>query len=241
MKEVEHKNLMKKMISQLLLSVSIFSLVFSYSSLFSSPLLMYSQKLNYFSSESFRLLSRATNKNCIFLICNGLLFFLAKTSGFASSPSGFDLNDMLQKRIGDGLQTAQEIESETLLEKDVILEESDYLSTEEEENEEEMKGSNEEAELECSSERTKEVSIFIAESDEEEVENDESESKNCWLFYDDEEEERYGGEEEEEEEDDDETEMLSKEELNQKFEDFIRRMKEEFRINEARQQLVMVK
>ncbi|KAK6133020.1 hypothetical protein DH2020_033230 [Rehmannia glutinosa] len=175
----------------------------------------------YFSSDLFILLSRVMNsKNSIFLICNGLLFILAKTSGCVRSspsyPSGFDLNDVLQKEI---------IESEVpIVEKHVILEE---LSVEEEEDNEE--------EFECSSEKSKEVSIFInTESDEEEeeevVENDESESKSCWLFDDD----------EKEEEDEDETEMLSTEELNQKFENFIRRMKEEFRINEARQQLVVV-
>ncbi|KAJ0101695.1 hypothetical protein Patl1_03963 [Pistacia atlantica] len=50
---------------------------------------------------------------------------------------------------------------------------------------------------------------------------------------------RLEAEEEEEEEEREQNGMISTEELNKKFEDFIRKMKEELRI-EARQQLVMV-
>ncbi|KAI3456823.1 hypothetical protein Pfo_013486 [Paulownia fortunei] len=241
MKEMDHKysseflasQQLKKMIPQLILSVSIFSFVFSYSSLCSSSSssLVYSPKFHYFSANSFPFLSQALNKNCLFLICNGLLVFLAKTSGFVRPPSGSELNDMLQKRIG--LEA-----KEPLLENYVLEEESGEAKVEEEEEEEEEK-----------SESPKEVSIFIAESEEEggacdlEVvgkEERESESRSCWLF-DDDEEQLCGQEVEEGEEEVDEKEELSTEELNQKFEDFIRRMKEEIMISEARQKVVMVK
>ena len=97
----------------------------------------------------------------------------------------------------------------------------------------------------------KEVSIFIAESEEErgEDERDSSadgnrpDSASCWLFQDDV-EELYGLDGEEGEDDDDEVEkkeeMMSTEELNRKFEDFIRKMKEEIIISEARHKVLML-
>ncbi|KAG8386029.1 hypothetical protein BUALT_Bualt03G0106500 [Buddleja alternifolia] len=219
---------LKKMIPQLLLSLSIFSFLFSYSS--SS---VYSPKPHYFSANYFQPLSFALNKNCIFLIFNGLLVFLAKTSGFVRPPSSLDLNDILQKPIGDGMQT-------TIAPKDEKLA-SDETACNPEDEEEDQK----EIDRCSSTETPKEVSIFIADSEEEgggaccdleDVKKDEisqAESRKCWLFDDEEEQELYR--EEVEEEDKGETEMLSTEELNQKFEDFIRRVKEEIMINEDRQ------
>ncbi|KAL6543098.1 hypothetical protein OROHE_010618 [Orobanche hederae] len=195
---MNHKNLMKKMITQLLLSVSIFSLVFSYSSsLFSSPLVIYPH-----------ILSRMVNKNYVFLIFNTLLFFVAKTSGL--DLSGFNLyNDMPHRVLDDDADDdAMAIESElALLEKSIVFDES-----REKENNEDTSG------------KTKEISIFIAETDEDdEIRDNESEaSKMCCLF------------EEEEKDYDDETQILGTEELNLKIEDFIRRMKAEIRVSEAR-------
>lgn len=175
------------------------------------------------------------NKNCIFLICNGILVFLAKTS----PPPAPDLDDVLQKRIGDGLQV--ETEAETLSDK--------HMTSDEEDEEtkaykaEEVEG---DREFEHSSEGSVQVSISIAESDEEggndgrdEEDYNEIELQDCCLFDDVDyrrDQESNGGEEV------DEIGKLSDDELNQKFEDFIRRMKEEFRINEyQQQQLVLVK
>lgn len=93
---------LKKMMTKLLLSLSIFSFVFSYYSLCSSSLFQ-SRKFPCPSAIPFNLHSHTVNKNYIFLICNPLLVFLSKTSGLVRSSSGFDLNEMLQKRIGDGL------------------------------------------------------------------------------------------------------------------------------------------
>lgn len=231
---------LKKMIPQLLLSVSLFSFVFSYSSLYLSPSsLIHSPKFPYFSTNSFQLiLSRALNKNCLFLICNGLLVFLAKTSGFVQPPpaeADFDL-----KRLAD---TAKEVVPQ-VLEKLYVLEEISAQPKEEDQEEKEK-----------STESANEVSIFVAESEEEEgacdlddhVDEREGDQRRiCWLLDDDgddDDEQLYGQEveeEEEENEEEDEKEELSTEEMNQKFEDFIRRMKEEIMINEARQKVVMV-
>ncbi|KAL6544543.1 hypothetical protein OROMI_023405 [Orobanche minor] len=196
---MNHKNQMKKIITQLLLSVSIFSLVFFYSSsLFSATLVIYPH-----------IFSRMVNKNYAFLICNTLLFFVAKLSGL--DLSGFDLYNDMSHRVLDVAAAADDvmaIESDmALLEKGVVFDES-----REKENNEDTSG------------KTKEISIFIAgtDDDDEKRDNESEASKTCCLF------------EEEEEEDYNETQILSTEELNLKFEDFIRRMKAEIRVNEAR-------
>lgn len=213
---------LKKMIPQLLISVSLFSFLLSYSSLLysSSSSLSLSPKLHHY-----------FNKNCLFLICNALLVFLAKTSGFIQPPTTHDLNDMLQI---------------TPLHKFVM--------------EEEAHGGKISADA-----GPKEVSIFIAESEEEDHEEEEEDQgeaavhklddhetqpispTTCWLFHDDDEQlyGQEGGEDEDEDEDEDEEEeeeeeMMSTEELNRKFEDFIRKMKEEIIINEAARQKVIM-
>ncbi|KAI8011850.1 hypothetical protein LOK49_LG06G00313 [Camellia lanceoleosa] len=65
------------------------------------------------------------DKNCIFLICNGILVFLAKTSGFIRfSRTSNDPNGHLSKKIGNGdgggFQSAPEFR-QSLLEKEVSL------------------------------------------------------------------------------------------------------------------------
>ncbi|KAH6795814.1 hypothetical protein C2S51_036800 [Perilla frutescens var. frutescens] len=249
MKEMEIKNLkgvgellasqpLKKTLTKLLISISIFSLLFSCS--FSSSTLLYYQNLHYFSTNTFHLKSIAMNKNSIFLICNGILVFLAKTSDFVRPPSVSDLDEMLQKRIGDGLQV--EREAEALSDKHIIVLDKSGLSTDnDDEDDQETKAHEAEEineaigveemevdqELEHSNERGDEVSISA-----------ENEPQKWRLFDDQDQEELCGGEEV------DEIEKLSTEELNKKFEDFIRKMKEEFRVNEyqyQQQQLVAVK
>lgn len=207
---------LKKMIPQLLLSVSIFSFLFSYSS---SLLYPASKSQYYFSADSLHFLSHAVlDKNCLFLICNGLLVFLSKTSGFIRPP---DLDDALHKRIGDSLQTA--------LQKYVLEE----VAVHEKEDDEDEKTEN-------STESTaEEVSIFVAESEEEsgegcdleENDTDQLDFNRFWLLdeEDDDQQQVYGDHENEEEEE----EEMSTEELNRKIEDFIRRMKEEIIVNEA--------
>ncbi|KAL8462269.1 hypothetical protein ACS0TY_033351 [Phlomoides rotata] len=219
---------LKKMIPQLLLSLSVFSFLYSYSSS-----LLYSSKFQYhFSADSLHFLSHALlDKNCLFLICNGLLVILSKSSGFIRAPSDPDPDDGLHNRISDSLHTALQ---KYVLEEVAVI----HDSTKEEEKKREK-----------STESTgEEVSIFIAESeeelagdDDEEEEKDENDhqldSNRFWLF-DDDDDELYGDEDHEEEEE--EEEEMSTEELNQKIEDFIRRMKEEIIISEARHKKMVV-
>ncbi|KAK4439709.1 hypothetical protein Salat_0305800 [Sesamum alatum] len=233
---------LKKIIPQLLLSLSLFSFLFSYSSHYYSSLI---HSPNFPSNSFHQILNRALNKNCLFLICNGLLVFLAKTSGLIRPPPEAADSDL--KRLAD---TAKVVVPQ-VLEKLYVLEETSPQPKEEVEEEEEEE--EEEANEKSSEGENDQVSIFIAESEEEEgggdLEDrvDESggdERRSCWLF-DEGDEQLYGeGEEEEEdgkeEEEEEEEEMMSTEEMNKKFEDFIRRMKEEIMINEARQKVVMV-
>ncbi|KAL1563002.1 hypothetical protein AAHA92_05514 [Salvia divinorum] len=137
------------------------------------------------------------NKNFIFLICNGILVFLAKTSAFVRPPSPSDLDHALHKRsIGT--------EAEALSDKHIDLGDEETIDP--------YEGGEQ---------------VDIGELDEVEV------LRDCCLFEDV--EDRNGGDEV------DEIEKLSDDELNQKFEDFIRRMKEEFKINDyQRKQLVLV-
>lgn len=67
-----------KDLTKLLLSISVFSLLFS-----SSNLLSFLQPSHFhLSTFPLRLVTHAVDKNCIFLLCNGILVFLAKNSGF---------------------------------------------------------------------------------------------------------------------------------------------------------------
>ncbi|XP_031258937.1 troponin T, skeletal muscle-like [Pistacia vera] len=93
-----------------------------------------------------------------------------------------------------------------------------------------VKGESEEVEQEVA----EETKYVIEEEDHEEESNKEAEAETQADFNF-----RQEAEEEEEEEEREQNGMISTEELNKKFEDFIRKMKEELRI-EARQQLVMV-
>ncbi|KAF5949570.1 hypothetical protein HYC85_011563 [Camellia sinensis] len=201
-----------KKVAQLLLSVSLFSIFFSYSSCHS--FFLHSFK-SHFSTFSSHLLSYIMDKNCIFLICNGILVFLAKTSGFIRfSPTSNDPNGHLSKKIGNGhgygFQSAPEFR-QSLLEKEVslgttglplenvvVVEEEEY-SMEEEKDEE-----NDEKEMDT-------IDFLINKEDEDEDADGDGD------------EEEHG---------------LSIEELNKKFDEFIRRRKEEMRI--GAQQLVMV-
>ncbi|XP_075481316.1 uncharacterized protein LOC142522025 [Primulina tabacum] len=180
--------------------------------------------------------SHAVNKNYVFLICNALLVFLSKTSGLLRSSSGFDLNDMLQKRVGDGilLQTYNNATNEP-----------SFLQRPQEEDEEgERILIIEETKDQISMESDEEYLRGICDDHDFEADADkihEEDTENCSLAVD-------GMIEEEEEEEDKsmdqqqiaEEDALSTEELNKKFEEFIRKTKEEIMMNEVRQ-LIIVK
>ncbi|XP_040948502.1 DNA-directed RNA polymerase I subunit RPA1 [Gossypium hirsutum] len=196
-----HRNL-----TQLLLSVSIFSLFFSHSYCLS---LFHSFSFTFHNTLAFKFISHNIDKNFIFLLCNGLLVFLAKFSGLISSSSQ-------QSNLSDDYYNHQSFKSYTYIpqtESTRLDTSTPLLDLEKEENagfvDEEAKGSS---------------------SDEPFVE-------------DNEESETYEPEEEEEEEEEEElmegNNVLSTEEMNKRFDEFIRKMKEGLRI-EAQQQLVMV-
>ncbi|GFZ21178.1 hypothetical protein Acr_29g0003400 [Actinidia rufa] len=110
------------------------------------------------------------DKIFIFLICNGILVFLAKSSSFKKIRDGFESS--LEKEINEPLENVQEKEEEAYSMEGEIEDSKNFIEEEEEEEEEIVNG------------------------------------------------------------------LLSREELNKRFDEFIRRMKEEIRIG-AQQQLVM--
>ncbi|GMP65042.1 hypothetical protein CsSME_00026008 [Camellia sinensis var. sinensis] len=210
-----------KKITHVLLSLSV---VFSFFLSNSSWYTLFLHSFNFhFSTFPFQLLTHTMDKNCIFLICNGIVMLLAKTSGLIhSSPASDHLNNQLLKKIGDGdvLQLLLETK-DSLLEKQVSVE----TLHQQQEEEDSMEGESEE-----------DLNLN--------VEGEEQEARNGFLIT-------VGGEDEENEKDlstinngfaieeEEEDGLLSREELNKKCDDFIRRMKEEIRIGAQQQQLVM--
>ncbi|XP_052178823.1 uncharacterized protein LOC127792387 [Diospyros lotus] len=206
------RSLFLRKITQLLLSVSVFSFIFSCS--------------EWYYSFKAPMLSQAVDKNCIFLICNGILVLLAKTSGCNSHPF---------KMIEDREAPLLEME-DSFLDKQVSLEAMEPSENALIEEEEAPNGL---------------LVKLEEEEDEEEEEEEEEEAPNGLLVKEEEEEEASNGlliEGEEEgttenngfpDELEGENEAMSTEEWNKKFDEFIRRMKEEFRIEACEQQLIM--
>ncbi|OMO83720.1 hypothetical protein CCACVL1_11248 [Corchorus capsularis] len=243
------KSQFHKKLTKLLLSVSVFSLFCSHSywiSLFRS--------LNFHNTLPFQLFSHTIDKNCIFLLCNGLLVFVAKYSGLISSSSKYE--DQSNFKSYEDVPQSEPVnleEKAPLLEKEIALESADQAL----ENSIMVEGRHEEEKEEAEAET--EIGNFTVQEEEEEeeekwglmtleeeenggfVEEDEGEvkgSENDLFVQEFEESENYGRDYEEEEVVEGNR-VLSTEELNKRFDEFIRKMKEELRI-EARQQLVMV-
>ncbi|KAL5548618.1 hypothetical protein UlMin_003849 [Ulmus minor] len=241
-----------KKVTKFLLPISMFSLLFSHTSLL--PLL-HSYNF-YLSTFLYQLFTHTIDKSCIFLLCNGLLVFLAKYSGLVrclSTSSSYE--ESYSKIIMDGSQSEstpmQRIEE--FVDKEVVVVES--TGSIESASIEEGSSDHEKEKVEDKQEQEQERSGFFVSNEvveeetplEQVVEEEEDEEK--WAkggFYieqrgeeeeaeEEEEEEEKGFEEEEEEGNG----RLSTEELNKKFDDFIRRMKEELRI-EAQRHLIMV-
>ncbi|PHT77367.1 hypothetical protein T459_20889 [Capsicum annuum] len=228
--------------TQLLALISLFSFLFPcYSSYLSSFFSHYS--LNYsFSRFPFQLLSHAMDKNYVFLICNGIfLVLLANTS--------------ISEEQQEEKEEEEDKDKEEKVEEDEFLNEfqednlplcigmrSSYLEITYQEEEVHAHVQCEDHE-EVSHELTSDVensnmTIVEYKQDEATLEDEECSRTYEIIEEDDREENDFLIEEEEEEEEP--LNKLSNEELNKKFEEFIRKMKEEIRI-EARQQLVLVK
>lgn len=206
----------------LVLSVSVFSFFVWYSSGFS----IHPQSFNtYFSTCLFSMFTHTLERKYMFLICNGILAFIAKTSVITSSPpiSAFDTNlsetnapasDIVVVPLGssESQENAPPVVEEQVLEQVI-----------------EQKECHEEV-LEAAEEQEDHNTLYT------ETEGGENE------YYNEEEGRTESGVGDDELEDTTITaneESVNTEELNKKFEEFIRKMKEEIRI-EAQRQLIAV-
>lgn len=189
---------------QILISVSACSLFlccYCYSTGFS----LFPHSFNvYFSSLLFSIFTHTLERKYMFLICNGILAFLAKYSSISHSSADCDGVDVdVDVNVNDGAYSAEL----SPMKEEVF--EDEKTSTFEEEEEEKK---------ECLLVEEKESQVLEPNYD---VEDDD------------------GGEEEEIESGGGGEDLYSTEELNKKIEEFIRKMKEEIRI-EAQQQLITV-
>ncbi|KAM1168496.1 hypothetical protein ACFX19_030926 [Malus domestica] len=223
-------NQLLKKIAKFLLSASVFSFCFSRSSMLS-----FLHSFNfYFSTFPYQLFTHTIDKNFIFLICNLLFVFLAKHSGLTRSPvqSSYPNHEetSLKNREG-GLEFGSP-----------MLETEEPVSPKEDAKAGSMNSlENVAAEEEHESEPLINQVEKHAEKEviEDYEEQKEQEPESMLLVSEEEEEEEEDGKLAEEDEDGTGRFGNSTEELNKKFEDFIRRMKEELRI-EAQRQLIMV-
>ncbi|BFG25919.1 hypothetical protein CerSpe_121930 [Prunus speciosa] len=198
---------------KLLLSVSVLSILLSYSSLVSFLL----HSFNAFTSAaSVKLFSYSFDKNYMFLLCNGLLVFIVKNSGLigTSPPGSTNLNnDEHAPKNSENQQRVVELEETKApkakeevvnveVEQEQVREDDEIFITVEEEEEEEDKR------------------VLITQDEEEEG------CRNSLIMVED-----HDAYEEEG------IELLSREELNKKCDDFIRRMKEGIKL-EVQQAIV---
>ncbi|KAG2243143.1 hypothetical protein Bca52824_095019 [Brassica carinata] len=162
-----------------------------------------------------QLVTHAVDKNYMFLLCNGLLVFVAKCiatsepreKGWSKTDKTFDYRDF------ESYNAILELEYYPVHEKETysFLAEEDSTNDQETEKEKEYEETKEEKE----DQETKE-------DKEEEEEYDEPLTYNADL-----------------EEEEDNVGVVTEEEMNKKFDEFIRKMKEELRI-EAKRQLIVV-
>ncbi|XP_054799729.1 uncharacterized protein LOC129304109 [Prosopis cineraria] len=149
-----------------------------------------------------KIFSHTIDKNCIFLLCNGLLVFLGITTSFSTSSPPHD--DLFHHYSHDYDASEDEVIRVSEIAAEMMQE--DDPDTDADADADEVSG----------------VLLGLELKEEEE-----------WLEDDDEIVDAESVEDEEE------NWMLSTEQMNKKFDDFIRRMKEDLRI-EAKRQLVMV-
>ncbi|XP_041023020.1 uncharacterized protein LOC121264045 [Juglans microcarpa x Juglans regia] len=203
---------------QSVISVSLFSLFLCYSSgfCFFRP----HSFIVYFSAFLFSLFTHTLQRRYIFLICNAILAILAKSLfSSSSSPSVTDIGGDFSASDVFATKTsvAEEVQVGSIGSVDNVAlvaeggeEEGENLADQAGKLQVQEDGSSSGAENE-----QREIEAFIADQDE------------------------AGREEEEEEEEEEEVAPEANDELNKKFEEFIRKMKEEIRI-EAQRQLIAV-
>ncbi|KAJ1428656.1 hypothetical protein SESBI_08757 [Sesbania bispinosa] len=218
---------------QLVLSVSVFSIFFWYSSGFS----IHPQSFNaYFSTCLFSMFTHTLERKYMFLICNGILAFLAKTSLMTtSSPpisedSNFDLqvqpsntkapvSDMVLVPLGN-FESPEDVP--LMVEKQVKWQEQEEYYYEQVSVSSEAEGQEEDTLYPQNEEGVKEIGDEEGggtESEVIEVEQNDEEAAETTMTTNEE--------------------LVNTDELNRKFEEFIRKMKEEMRI-EAQRPLIAV-
>ncbi|XP_054819915.1 uncharacterized protein LOC129318931 [Prosopis cineraria] len=243
--------------TQFLVSVSVFSFLFSPSSL----LALFHYVNFYCSTFPLQLFTHTVDKNCMFLLCNGLLVFVGIARSFSGSSGSDDphvkdatssSSSSSSEYVDDGSRSEfSDIEAtEPLLleveepdEQNIPPDEAVEIRYHEGDEDIEKAIAEDEVDQEKEEEEEEEelrISHSVLEDDEEsgmlDAGDKEGSKGHDLLIPENVEEEEIDYEEGEGEE---ESSLLSTEELNKKFDDFIRRMREDLRI-EARQQLIMV-
>ncbi|KAI3440222.1 uncharacterized protein J3R85_003842 [Psidium guajava] len=250
----------------LVLSISLLSFVMCYSSGYALPPHSFDVQ---FSTVLFSIFTLTLERKFMFLVCNGILAFLLKSSSSSSgsSPSGSDLdaddevykNQDGEEEIKVSVPESSEVEGVTA-ENVFTIADSEYgennlalAAEEEEEDEEEEEEEEEKLRLQGQDKEEEDEGEQHEEQmlQETEFANTGAEEENeTWVV---EEDDRLSKQEEEELEECGYTrkktesppvatgneEMMSTDELNKKFEEFIRKMKEEIRV-EAKSQLIAV-
>ncbi|CAI8587011.1 unnamed protein product [Vicia faba] len=232
--------------TQLFISISVFSFVFSPSSLF---VFLHYFKF-YFSTLPFQLFTHNIDKNSMFLLSNALLVLVGVTKSFSSTSC--DSDDDQPSNNSEVLSSSQYVKEEEDYSQCHIFDVEVNEPMLEREPENTTSGPNDKnaaAEEEKVEENIENI-ILTDEGQGEEMKEQE-ENEEVELFDEDDEEGDKGSEidyvpieennieKEEDYVEEEESNRLSTEELNKKFEDFIRKMKEDLRIV-ARRNLVMV-
>ncbi|CAJ1962678.1 unnamed protein product [Sphenostylis stenocarpa] len=184
----------------------------------------------YFSTCLLSMFTHTLERKYMFLICNGILAFVAKTLLMNSSDSDFDqllpsnLSETKTTTVSD-MVVAPLMESFASPENILLV--VDEQKGQEEYNEEVSEDEDQEQEILCAKTEGRESEGYIRE---EEITEGESESE-VEVAQDDDLAETTSTTNNEE--------LLNTDELNRKFEEFIRKMREEIRI-EAQRQLIAV-
>ncbi|CAL0301092.1 unnamed protein product [Lupinus luteus] len=209
-----------KKTSQFVFSVSVFSFFFWYTSSFS---LLHPQSFNaYFSTCLFSMFTHTLKRKYMFLICNGILAFIAKTSLMNPSPptSASDLEfnqETLNLSEINNAPVSVPFGSSEFQENVPLMVEKQVLNEQAKCNEEVLETAEEqEDETLYTLTEGKDNTSYIEET-ESEVEYDEVADTTITTNE----------------------ELINTDELNRRFEEFIRKMKEEIRI-EAQRQLIAV-
>ncbi|CAJ2658207.1 unnamed protein product [Trifolium pratense] len=206
-KRLSNKQFMKKTL-KFVFSISAFSFFLCY---YSSSFFIYPQTFNaYFCTCLFAFFTHTLERKYMFLICNGILAFLAKNLLFiptTSSEAHFDQLHASDDMIVAPFASYQSLEEVSLIDED---QEDEYYEEKVLEDEEHKEYTLNETCIE----KEKEVNVLAQDDDDnEEVEAGTALTRN--------------------------EELVNTEELNRKFEEFIRKMKEEMRI-EAQTHLIAV-